>query len=80
MILLESRSLSNYTPLVVNISIIKKFFQDKRRTIIRNSEEEEEKFVTKLISIIRNINTSNIPSKELLEKVIQEYARISDFT
>jgi len=61
--------LSNYAFLVVDISIIEEFIQDKRRIIIRNSKEEE-KFVSKLISIIRNINTSNISSKELLKEVV----------
>ena len=77
MILPESRSLSNYALLVVDISIIEKFIQDKSRIIIRNSKEEE-KFVSKLINIIRNINTSNISSKELLKEVVQEYTRTSD--
>ena len=63
------------TPLTVVISIIEEFIQDKQWTIIRNSEEEEEKFVTELTNTIRNIDTTD---KELLKEIIQEYARISD--
>jgi len=66
------------TPLTVVISIIEEFIQDKQWTIIRNSEEEEEKFVTELTNTIRNIDTTDISNKELLKEIIQEYARISD--
>jgi len=31
------------------------------------------------MNVIRNINTSSIPNKETLKKIIQEYARISKF-
>jgi len=69
--------LSNHALLVVNISIIEEFTQDKRRIIIRNNKEEV-KFVSELMSIIRNINTSNISSKGLLKEVVQEYTRTSN--
>jgi len=78
LILSEYRSLSDYASLIIVISIICEFIQDKWQTIIRNSKEKEEKFVTKLINIIKNTNTVDISNKESLEKIIQEYARISD--
>ena len=78
LILSEYRSLSDHAFLIIVISIICEFIQDKWQTIIRNSKEKEEKFVTKLINIIKNTNTIDISNKESLEKIIQEYARISD--
>jgi len=41
--------------------------------------KNEEKLITKLTNANSNINTSNIPNKEYLEAIVQEYARISDF-
>ena len=78
LILSEYRSLSDYASLIIVISIICEFIQDKWQTIIRNSKEKEEKFVTELINTIKNTNTIDISNKESLEEIIQEYARISD--
>ena len=32
------------------------------------------------MNVIRNIDMSHIPNKELLEEIVQEYTRISNFT
>ena len=64
LILLKSRSPSNYASLIVDISISEEFIQDKWQTIICNSEEEK-KIVAKLTNIIGNIDTLNISSKEI---------------
>jgi len=69
LILLKSRSLFDHTPLTVIISIIEESIQDKQQTIARNSKEGE-KFVAELINAIRNINTIDISSKELLEEIV----------
>jgi len=77
LILPKSRSLSDYAPLTVDIFIIKKYIQDKWQTIIRNSKEEE-RFILELKNTIRNIDTTDLSSKELLEEIVYEYMRISD--
>ena len=68
-ILPESRYSLNYAPLIIDISITEEFIQEKQHIIIRNSKEEE-KFVSELINIIGNINTSSILDKETLETTI----------
>ena len=42
--------------------------QDKQQTIARNKEGE--KFVAELINAIRNIDTIDILSRELLEEIV----------
>ena len=61
-ILLELWYLSNYTPLIVNISITEEFIQQKHWTIIRNSEEEAN-FISEFTNTIGNINML-IPDKD----------------
>ena len=72
----------DHTPLTVDIIIEEEFIQDKQRTVIKNSEEEEEKFINDLKeaigNIIGNIDMSDISNIELLEKVIQEYTSLLD--
>ena len=41
MIYPELKLLSDYTPLTIDIMIIKKYIQTKKHTIIKNSEEEK---------------------------------------
>ena len=69
LILLKSRSPFDHTSLTVIISIIEESIQDKQQTIVRNSKEEK-KFVAELINTIRNIDTIDISSKELLEETV----------
>jgi len=63
----------DHTTLIISISIIEEFIQEKQQTIIRNNKKEE-KFVFELTNTIGNINTSSIPNKETLQK----YTRISE--
>ena len=67
--------LSNYTLLIVDISIIEKFIPNKC-TIIKNSEED--KFITDLIKAIKKINTKQISNQESLKLAIQEFTNKSD--
>jgi len=67
---LDFRSLSNYTSLSVNIITREKFIQDKRQSIIKNSNE--------LKSRVGHINMSFIPDCEMLKKVVQKFILISD--
>jgi len=78
-ILPDSWYSSDYALLIVNIFISEEFIQGKWRTIIKNSEKEE-KFVTELTTTLGNINTTDISSKECLENIVQEYARILNST
>ena len=63
---------------MVNISISKKFIQDRWQSIIRSSKEEE-KFIIELMFTLGNINTTDISSKDSPENVVQEYARNSNY-
>jgi len=38
--------------------------------IVKNSEEEEENFIDKLIGAIKGLNIENIQSKEVLEHIV----------
>ena len=78
-ILPELRYPSDHAPLVVNISIIKEFIQDKYCTIIKNSKEEEI-FIVDFISFIRSIGMTNISDKTTLDCIVQEYLRILEIT
>jgi len=64
--------------LVVNISIINEFIQNRQFKIIKNSKEEE-KFIAELIEVVREINTSCLESKESLKVIVQEFSRIMDY-
>jgi len=61
----------------VNIIIREEFIQDKCQTIIKNSEEEEE-FVNELKNKVGNIDATNIPDSNLLEKIMQEFTFITE--
>lgn len=76
-ILSDLQSFSDYALLIVDIIISKEFIQDKYWTIIKNSKEEDS-FVNELKNIVGNINTTNIPGRELLERIVQEFALISE--
>ena len=73
----ESQYPSDYTPLVVDIHIIKEFIQDKRCTIIKGSKKDLN-FISELIESVKRIDTSQLTNKESLELVVQEFIRISN--
>jgi len=62
---------------MVDIIISKKFIQDKYWTIIKNSKKEDG-FINELKNVVSNINTTNIPDRRFLEKIVQEFALISE--
>jgi len=45
--------------------------------LVKNSKEEEN-FITELIGAITRLNTENIPSKGVLEQIIQIFANNTD--
>ena len=51
----------------------------KKKDIQSYKIAKKNKFIIKLTNAISNIYTSNIPNKESLEAIIQEYVRRSDF-
>jgi len=67
--------LSDHTLLSVYITIKKEFIQEKKLTIIKNSEKEKE-FVKELKTGIGNIKTSNIYSCKMLKTITQKFAFI----
>ena len=69
---LEWRLSSDHTPLTVDIAIMKEHIQTRKCTLVKNSKEEEN-FITELIRAITRLNTENIPSKEVLEQIIQKF-------
>ena len=60
--------LSDHALLTVNI-IIKEFIQNKRWSIVKNSEEEA-KYIDELIQDLKNMNTSNICDKNSLKQIV----------
>ena len=69
--------LSDHTSLIVHIAIKKEFIQDKKWTIVKNSEEEKT-FVNKLRNIVDCIDLTNISNCEILEEITQEFASITE--
>jgi len=76
-IYLEWRLSSNHTPLTVDITIMEEHIQTRKCTLVKNSKEEEN-FITELIGAITRLNTENIPSKGVLEQIIQIFANNTD--
>ena len=70
---------SDHALLTINIIIEEEFIQNKRCTIIKNSEEKFE-FVNNFMRRFRNINIANIVDKNSLESIVQEYVNISELT
>jgi len=58
--------------LTVSITVSKEHIQTIKCTIVKNSKEEEN-FIAELIKAIKRLNTENIPSREVLEKIIQTF-------
>ena len=46
--------------------------------MVKNSEEEEEKFIVELINTIVKLNTENISDKEILEQILQMFTNDMD--
>jgi len=69
-------SLSDHAPLLVCI-IIEEVIQDRKQTIVKNSEEEKE-LINKLRNRISYINIINILNCKILECITQEFAFITE--
>ena len=65
--------LLDYTPLTVDITIIKEYIQTKKHTIIKNSKEEKN-FLAELIETIKGLNMEHISSKDILKQIVQQFA------
>jgi len=76
-ILLDLWSLSDHASLLVYIIIGKETIQDKKQTIVKNSEKEKE-FINKLRDRISHINMMSIHNHKLLEGITQEFASITE--
>jgi len=74
---LDFQSLSDHTFLSIYIIIKKETIQDRKQTIIKNSEKEKI-FVNKLRNRISYIDTTNIYDYEKLEEVTQEFTSIAE--
>ena len=61
----------DYTPISVDISIIKEYIQIKKWSLIKNSDEECS-FIKEVISSLKNIDTHSISSIEILELIVQK--------
>ena len=57
--------------------IIEEHIQTRKYTMVKNSKEEEN-FVAKLIRAIKRLSIENIPSKEVLEQIVQTFANNID--
>jgi len=64
--------------LIITISITKINIDLQKRTIIKNSDEED-LFIKKVIASFAKLVTSNILGKYQLEKVITDFANITEF-
>ena len=70
---------SDHAPLSVTIPITEEDINSQKRTIIKDSEEEE-LFVKKVITFFKNINTSNLLDIFHLEKIVNDFANIVNNT
>ena len=65
-----------YTPLLISIIIKEEFIQERKQTIVKNSEEEKE-FINKLRIKISSIDITNVLNSNILEWITQEFAIIA---
>ena len=75
-ILPDLQSPSNYTPLLISIIIKEEFIQERKQTIVKNSEEEKE-FINELRIKISSIDITNVLNNNILEWITQEFAIIA---
>ena len=70
--------ISDHTPLIITTPISEEHIKSSKRSIIKNSEEETS-FIKDLISLIRNLHTSNLLDKDSLERVVNEFAEAVEY-
>ena len=71
----DIQSPSDHVPLSIFIIIKKEFIQEKKQSIVRNSNKEKE-FVDELRNRIGFMEMTNITNCEMLKHVTQEFATI----
>ena len=70
---------SNHVSLTITIPIIEEHIATQKRTIIKNSEEEDE-LIKEVIAAFSKLDISNISDIPKLEKVVLDFANIVDHT
>ena len=68
---------SNMSQTCFEVSGYDKHLQTKRQMLAKNSKKEEY-FLNELINTIKEINTENIQSKEVLESIIQLFTNYTN--
>ena len=71
------QELSNHALSVVHIAIKREFIQEKKQSIVINSEEEKA-FINELRNIVGYIDLTNISNYKVLEGITQEFASITE--
>ena len=69
--------ISDHTLLTIIIPIIEEYIQTKKWMIVKESKEEYI-FVKKLIEVIKNIETNNIPDVDHLNSIILEFTSLME--
>ena len=68
---------SDYMPLLVTIPIAEENVNLCKRTITKNSKEEES-FIKEVIALFKNLDMSNILDILKLEQIVNDFANIID--
>ena len=67
------RLIFNHAPLTVSILIVEENINSSKFSIVKNSEEEAS-FIKDILSIIKNLNVSNLSDIDKLEDVVNTFA------
>jgi len=73
LIFLDLQSPLDYASLSVSIIVEEEFIQEKKQSIVRNSDKEKE-FVNKLRCKMNSVEITNIANYKELECAIQEFS------
>ena len=69
--------ISDHTPLIIIIPIVEKNINSRKKSIIKDSDENKQ-FIQDLIASIRNLNMSNLSDISHLENTIKDFANSID--
>ena len=70
--------MSDHMPLVITIPIAEEYIATHKRTITKNSEEED-MFIKEVITFFSKLDMLNISNISKLEKVVLDFANIIDY-